>query len=139
MKDVYYTPKIEAFHQGFEFEVMEYDGSWEPEDDISMLGNIDSSLISDIEDLIFYKRVRVKYLSIEDIKGLGFKQQNSLTNERCVIYEKDDFVVCFFGYFNTVGVDLNLFVRVSKRNRIVFEGDVKNISELKRVLKQTDI
>ena len=130
----YYTPKIEEFHVGFEYEAMianeNYDGNgWMkliyPKD--PLIGEAISRKLN-MEDL------RVKYLDQEDIESLGFKYN---TQGIFPGFIKGDKKL----YFNTERV---LIVRPDSERatapqRIMFEGKIKNKSELKKVLQMIGV
>ena len=80
MEDKYYTPKIEEFHVGFEYEqheiINERDPHWKmmvkkmgfsKKEINQMFYNVD--LIGNLDQ----KRIRVKYLDSSDIESFGFK------------------------------------------------------------------
>jgi hypothetical protein len=118
----YYTPEIEEFHVGFEYEQV-MDAVWEKcEMHLLDLGRVNGRLSS----------LRVKHLDREDIKSLGFKHYNGL------IYRKGNYEILH-------NFNLRLKNSITVRERI---GDkwidlaifpAKNKSELKRILKQIGI
>lgn len=129
MKDKYYTPTIEEFHVGFEFEYRNStDKTWYKQ--IFNRG-IGFALNPTVEDC------RVKYLDKEDIESLGFKQTDKVNSS---VYNKEN-VTIWLGD-STKG----MFTAIKKVDRIrvvgiteLFCGDIKNKSELKRLLKQLNI
>ena len=138
----YYTPKIEEFHVGFEVQLLDpaYN-EW-----------IDFVVGSKFKDpgLWFFNsnKCRVKYLDIKDIESLGFMsidEPQALSLEDA--YERDGVVIRYSPPFSTYkGI-----VKIGYRNLIRdasgrydgfstnFKGELKNKSELKRVLKQIGI
>lgn len=133
MKNKYYTPKIEEFHVGFEYErkslsfekkftkgiiYAKFDnGIWD--------ANIDFELSMLLDGAFEY---RVKYLDKEDIESLELK---------CIIenqYIKDDI---------TLLIDSDYFIQIIKdhynEDAYLFQGTIKNKSELKKLLKQLGI
>lgn len=83
----YYTPTIEEFHVGFEFELLEYTheeptGGW----CWSIFGNLlinpqggmYSTNLFDVIEWIKDEDVRVKYLDREDIESLGYTLKEEL-------------------------------------------------------------
>ena len=140
----YYTPSIEEFHVGFEYEYT-YVGisDWVKGPQVSL----------DVPYNDIYTR-RVKYLDKEDIESLGFTHliagQKSKTgiiyNEECIVYEK--------GILSTVD-DYSTIIQLPNReyyhissninndgdrySENLFIGKIKNKSELKIILKQLGI
>lgn len=66
MENKYYTPTIEEFHIGFEYEWLDEEGNWNKE-------NTPTEITPDGYDEQEYG-LRVKYLNKEDIESLGFKK-----------------------------------------------------------------
>lgn len=128
----YYTPEIEEFHIGFEYEIFEdwdiyEEKTWHKQvfgkngDDPEGLGYVHSDNLE-----IF----RVKHIDREDCLSLGLKERIWCNGS---------------GYFYmgnyTIGIhSIHLFCTVSQddsgNNIMRFSGNLKNKSELKRVLQQ---
>ena len=136
MKDKYYTPEIEEFHVGFEYEssyLEDYD-TWKKEIiDTVDVGYFYSIYTGDAVPTEF----RVKYLDREDIESLGFYlQYPDLSSSPFInkdIY-KDNACI--------IDIRSNNIVSITKCNHpntstLVFK--IKNKSELKRLLKQLNI
>ena len=143
-EDNYYTPTIEEFHVGFEFEFSGFDGYWRPypfekqiifknkeESGINnglftlqWVGNIFSENTLDLS-----QRLRVKYLDKEDIESLGFEYTDSIGDYHN--FEKGDIHLTFLDY-TSVEIDIEGY-------DLWFRGKLKNKSELKRLLKQLNI
>jgi len=124
MKDKYYTPEIEEFHVGFEYEVKGLKG-W------------DKKIVSSSQDILEMEELmmrslnpyRVKYLDREDIESLGFKQTSNRNNFRhgdTLIYFRENKDELY-------PIDIKL-----KKETYRFLK-IKNKSELKRLLKQLGI
>jgi hypothetical protein len=140
----YYIPEIEEFHIGFEFES-------KPKDiDNAMymltifMGITDTPLV----DRLATYDVRVKYLDRSDIESLGFKE-----------YKEHDYYVFFLNSDKSIRISypkriemgklcIELYnedeidrctTLLTKRLGYLFQGDIKNKSELKRLLKQIEI
>ena len=132
----YYTPTIEEFHIGFECEKYHYNRDY---------GNLDLNLSGyekfvvrdkfdiplDKDSCTFY---RVKYLDSEDIESLGFKYYKKGWGSGSLIFRSNR------------GEGLELYFRddyplqISKANGLIlFEGFIKNKSELKKLLTQLGI
>ena len=152
----YYTPIIEEFHVGFEYE---YNSNTfeEPIWKLSTYDTLDfvSHSYDDCEfdssELLF---TRVKYLDKEDIESLGFEFKKS-TNSPSEPTHKHFFDVYMLGngiklsHYNwfTGAADTATVERRGVRieyitdptDRIMFRGTIKNRSELKTLLKQLGI
>jgi hypothetical protein len=123
MKDKYYTPEIEEFHIGFEYEV-----DWGPFKWKKAIYQDYMTADSMCDD------VRVKYLDKEDIESLGFIEDPDFTylhtfkrvRNNISIYTRN------WGVFSIVNED-------RMKNNIVFTGTIKNKSELKKLMKQLGI
>jgi len=141
--DKYYTPVIEEFHVGFEFESNTFSTSFavldfqDPTKDVvsestptwikETFGLHHFSIWNssyDFKMVLDDNRLRVKYLDKEDIESLGFKQ--TIKDQ----YYKDDFELL---------IDADLFIQIIKDNGFVFQGTIKNKSELIILLKQLGI
>ena len=88
----YYTPSIEEFHVGFEYEYRNHDGTVKNN---TVLNYWNKSTISDLNELSYVERglqtpnnTRVKYLDKDDIKSLGFCEAK-LKDSNNVVYLKD--------------------------------------------------
>lgn len=138
----YYIPTISEFHAGFEFEMNECDGlgNFDWNENIfcqtiqpNEISYIKKSILWDfmeLNDAIKNENVRVKYIDKEDCLSLGLELK---------VWDGGS------GYFKigayTIGIyGADLFCTVSQidyGNQIIrFSGDLKNKSELQRVLKQ---
>jgi len=128
MTDTYYTPEIEEFHVGFEYESMggleNINAEWHDE----VYSEEDS-----VKNLI--NTLRVKYLDQEDIESLGFEHIGALWFESA---ELD----CRIRKWK--GLQVDIYYPWSKNdgdhtsNCLVFRGKIKNKSELKKLLNQVN-
>ena len=126
----YYTPEIEEFYVGFEFEVYttqgtghhnEIDlssGKWKP---FKLRDYWD---LPEVRDSKFTNKtgIRVKYLDKEDIESLGFR------HFQLSKYNLDPYSL------ERIGIDNKICIRYFGES--IFYGKVKNISELRRLLIQ---
>jgi hypothetical protein len=128
----YYTPSIEEFHVGFEYESQNINtGEW-----IKYSSKTLSDLLLDFE----VEFTRVKYLDKEDIESLGFIYDNELK------FPKGKYKTTVVEYVNDIYC-LSTFdnheIMISEYCDGVFDklfiGTIKNKSELKRLLKQLGI
>jgi len=118
----YYTPKIEEFHVGFEYEEF-YNDDWHKKQ-----YQQDNFLNHDFECVFEkYYKTRVKYLDKKDIEDLGFKQVGNSYSKP--LFNKNN---------------LNLILDEDKReinfnniNNINFK--IKNKSELKNIFEMLGI
>lgn len=119
MENKYYTPTIEEFHVGFEYEYKYSDKGWtfkvyEPHFTINNV---------EVEEYC-----RVKHLDKEDIESLGFEQIEYDT------YKKENIYI-------ELNMEYKTFISAIKQGEssILFQGTIKNKSELKKLLKQLGI
>lgn len=133
----YYTPTIDEFHVGFEFQSENdntkewYSFNWE---------ETYSCLIEDLTQAIKDETIRVKYLDKEDIKRFNFcliHEESILLHEKpCSLYKKPvrhrgskaDCTLVYNKY--------NQWLLVIVDNQTVFTGIIKNKSELTKLFKQ---
>lgn len=136
MENKYYTPTIEEFHVGFEYEIYIIShprngkaSLWIPikiqeEDDLitdhntlSLQGNIDG------------KFCRVKHLDREDIESLGWKQEIKTRND----------LYFFDRYFLNFKDEITITDSYVLGTKELFNGKIKNKSELKKLMNQIGI
>lgn len=131
MENKYYTPEIEEFHVGFEFEQFE-NNNWQQ-----------TTLESDEAERFFVMLnayelkdfVRVKHLDREDIESLGWKlfKQGNVNFFTFRMFTNDDIQMHFsFGQPAKIGF--------STREGEEFSGlKIKNKSELRKLMQQLNI
>lgn len=129
MENKYYTPTKEEFHIGFEYSCLVYKGNvWR---DDMRFGEIDDTDTKEIVEDIELGRIRVKYLDVADIESLGFKC-NGDDLRFCGTRGEITVQQCTYSYCAR-----GLGVWITKGDVItLFSGEIKNKSELKKVLKQ---
>ena len=134
----YYTPSVEEFHIGFEFEHLNCEGrlvvgelvgscDWHKETcDADWLNIINDDYEHDEEEV---KRYRVKFLDREDIESFGFSIKSGVNNRG--------------KFYNSYGVNLyhrdedqKVIIGDKDLGSVIFNGNIKNKNEFKRVLKQ---
>ena len=150
-KSKYYTPTIEEFHVGFEYEVFE---DWDIEKEKTWHKQVYDILKSNPERLEYVggdmSKFRVKYLDKEDIESLGFEfnkeyYNNFFKEKYLVFFSKDmNITLSFYPNLKTVGTILY----DPSKSKIMYEKGIdiktincikiKNKSELKRLLKQLE-
>jgi hypothetical protein len=156
MENKYYTPEIEEFHVGFEYEIYgtyasnNIEGVWLPvvyeEDLVNLTDDSFTVNLSRFNYRIAKKTIRVKHLDQEDIESLGFiNYHNESVDDNIKTFHK--------AVHNTAirakGFDVNILLNVdtntvrifdiTKGKYQIFVGTIKNKSELKRVLKMLNI
>ena len=123
MKDKYYQPTKEEFYIGFEYEMQHVKSEeWIKE------------TVRDYKDIRYVELLpnkrRVKYLDKEDIEDLGFKQITDncynlpIGNEEFRLLFEDNILKIYLA---------------DKYSNMLFQGNVKNKSALKILLKQLNI
>lgn len=144
----YYTPSIEEFHPGFEYE---HQGCGKPENNYFRKTNLNKAVLGyrvieeDSENTMFalekcieHKQVRVKYLDKEDIQSLGWELRE--VDEDNLVYlwspcKKHSIIL----NLDTRKCIITMFDENERIDCTAFSGTLQNISELKRVLKQVGI
>lgn len=141
-KEKYYTPEIEEFHVGFEYESLQdpripnKDSSW---DKLS----IDSDF--DLKEFAYYYyhnntiELRVKYIDKEDIESLGWKFEGGKLRADFLDSFSLDLHTLDYKYDSqnlTIEYHPPIFYECAIYK---FQGTIKNKSELKRLMKQLNI
>jgi hypothetical protein len=141
----YYTPEIEEFHVGFEFEEEFNAPNWtklmKPPKDLYewVKLRLDTShSISIITSKIKKRRVRVKYLDQTDIESLGFEVYRDSFFKYKECYKKDNLLLAV-GPTNEISIVMETLNMFKEYPEILFIGKLKNKSELKRLLEQLNI
>ena len=140
----YYIPTIDEFHVGFEYErltprpIATESEFW---DELQMSINFLS--LDDIDDEIIENEIRVKYLDKDDIESFGFikndlNMQQIYTdffnmNKDCVKNK------CPYRLYIDYDSHLIMIKYPLSDGQILFNGTIKNKSELKTLLKQLGI
>jgi len=145
MNDKYYTPLIEEFHVGFEFEFSDYISS--PEESSEWYkGNFGSNTahIFDQESWEFHLKdqinkghVRVKYLDKEDIESLGFEQfeYNGYRIKKSKNFLNNHSELLDYNEYIELYINDNNKLEIIWQPKYLFNGEIKNKSELKKLLK----
>jgi len=139
----YYTPEISEFHIGFEYE-------WSTEMISSTLRtkpptewikkvfiNEEGFDLTFMKELhIKHKLIRVPYLSISDIKELGWIQ----TPAREHIFDKGDNQLHFDTLVTNLKEDLGIGITIySIGDSVIFQGYIKNKSTLIQILEMINV
>jgi hypothetical protein len=148
-KILYYTPSIEEFHNGFEFEILDwvenetYRG---PQWIKTVYPDFIIGFRTDhlrVEELL--KKIRVQYLNEESISSLGFEKSNIFCDS--FYLKKEGFFIelkAFFRYNMTSRENLVIIYKcvgdefLPSRKEQYFKGEIQNKSELSRILKMID-
>lgn len=129
MSSMYYTPELESFHVGFEYEIT---NGYEWIKETFTHEHFNTFLYNHLDNAITQEQVRVKYLDKNDIKSLGGVPSKA-SKEYFVFQGK--YRLCV----DTVTPNLISITNIEKQDRMMFIGYIKNKSELKVLLKQIGI
>jgi len=129
----YYIPNIEEFYIGFECEIEHITSAGSTTEYKKHIISENDNIKDLYESNDWYNTPRVKYLDQQDIESLGFTIE---TTSYGMQYKKNKTFIKFSydkkliieKYFIDIGI-----------NSVVFIGDIKNKSELKKLLKQLAI
>ena len=151
----YYTPTLEEFHVGFEYEI-----DFHPKRDVDNIDELngifdtklvktgkfekkvfDSTTTADPRDftnkywnfkyLVRNDLIRVKHLTKEDIESLGFKPDYDKAWGERMCFEND---YCALTY-----QEENNILQVVTRKDYIYKGLIKNKSELQKLMQQLNI
>jgi hypothetical protein len=132
----YYTPTIEEFHVGFEYEFLSFqDETWRKATVTVRDESVYAEHFTFIDTENHIDRRRVKYLDREDIESLGFTWQSE-GNGRMEFNLMGEFNT----YLTLIGKEVNIQVRYE--GGLVKDIDsltIKNKSELRKVLSMLGI
>lgn len=136
----YYTPELEEFHLGFQYQHKCFNG-WEDDTmpDFSEVKDSDGSMN---EWIPWYNNditnFRVKYLDKEDIESLGWEEE--ISAHFVLITDKGRyFLDCNFASHKfQISTDIQKYPN-EQTYPIKFNGKIKNKSELKKLMQQLDI
>jgi len=149
----YYTPEIEEFFHGFEYEVWE-NSAYTNESWIKKIFQFrdNNYIYKDTSFIIaeFEQRgddIRVKYLDQEDIESLGFTDKPTAVNQKFSYYKflKENQVCQITVYWDMNRTERENLIRIFRGTlhhypyTEIFRGNIKNKSELKKLLKQLNI
>ena len=122
----YYTPKMNEFYIGFEYEY-NINGEW---------ASVGYHPIDMVEyerfqsDLYDKNLIRVKYLDKKDIESFGFETEDG---GECYDLQIN------FDLYGLYPLDLEHEYKITKDNDTLFQGTIRNKSELKKLLQQLNI
>ena len=145
MYDKYYTPTIEEFHIGFEYELFldsaDIGFQWNKMD----MDTSELLPLSNIEELLERHKVRVKYLDIDDLNEIGFKHIGGKllrdVGQLFVFNNGRYFVHVNYTRFSdrcVLKIETSVFEN-SVRTLVVHSIGIKNKSELLKLMAQLNI
>lgn len=144
-KNKYYTPDIEEFHIGFQCQIFNGFSEWV---DIAIEKSHffnDLKFIEQFDNNSIKESFRVKYLGKEDIESLGWLYGGKSPEEYLGFNAKVDDTIYHLVirethvYINKAVPGERSDMGTSMRNSTLFNGRIKNKSELGRLMKQLDI
>jgi len=127
----YYTPSIPELHVGFEYEQLNHMNEWIP---MKIKG-----LYWIIDNLFIKERVRVKYLDREDIESFGFVIDKNASIDDRQNFEMHGKSFGTYGITKYEKVKSIIYRYDGSKEYTLFDGIIKNKSELKRLLSQLQI
>ncbi len=154
MKDKYYTPTKEEFHVGFEYEVFQKGEEYNPnfmylmapdtEDKWVKFTFPDPFLGYNLDRMFKTYNMRVKHFDKDDIEELGFEfEGGKLIKDVKDSFRYKGYILDYNYLINRLIVKIPNYIRDGSGNfdgfMILFNGYIKNKSELKRLLKQLNI
>ena len=164
----YYTPDIEEFNPWFPFEFYKSLPKWKEgqtsgctklsvgehtivpgertpwviADSYQDFDDYDASGLGEVESMLKEGKIRVKYLDKEDIESLGFVMKDE-DGFNSFLVKDGKYKICNMLKHNAC--NLNILKRKKQhyigesKYSVVFTGDIKNKSELKKILKQIGV
>lgn len=150
MDTKYYTPEIEEINVGFEYEWRERNTNdiWTPSKysigfDLFDCGSGEvpaSYVFNNMNDVENPIEIRVKYLDQQDIEELGWKLIVWHKNSGFFSYDKYTLEYSDNSIDNTILKNsLHITQNDEGSNIVLFQGYIKNKSELKKLMKQLNI
>ena len=152
MYDKYYTPAIEEFHIGFEYEENRY-GKIKYEEELSNFNtawykecyNFNSPYFDSVKEDILNGCIRVKYLDVDDLVQLGFEHiGGKLTSDVLQLFRYNNnryFVHLTYTRLSAacvIQIETSVFEN-SVRTLVVHSIGIKNKSELLKLMAQLNI
>jgi hypothetical protein len=127
MESKYYTPKIEEFFVGLEFEF------YNRHLDVWDLKSWEIEFVNKFHFSI--DKCRIKCLDQKDIESLGFEDLKFIADKhasdkvkKAIVFTNGNHMIQWYG-------EDGLSISLIDSKQIMFAGNIKNKSELKRVLK----
>lgn len=146
----YYTPSIEEFHNGFEFEILDWVDNENHKGPKWIKTTYPDFIIGfrtdhlRVEELL--KKIRVKYLDKDDFLDLGFKEYELDKNILFIEGKNRNFLIePFYNYRQDIRetfvqiFEYNIFNPYPSKERPLYRGDILNKSELKKLMIRLEI
>lgn len=136
--DKYYTPTIEEFHIGFEYEFRKENEDWYNNESDEVICDFKNDAPIVLREDIKNKRVRVKYLDREDIESLGWEPTVfcNYTMAKELAFQKQ-LKINYWIYLQTIDNITTIWTSHLFKN--LFHGQIKNKSELKKLMQQLNL
>jgi len=134
----YYTPTIEEFHVGFEFEFLNNQNEWIFSNDFSLdFADDDTDTVSEVERLLEVSKIRVKNLCREDIESENWELDSCVEKECFYIHKSSNLKngtirLVFREKEGSIEINCDKFGEC-------FYGILKNKSELQKLMIQLNI
>ena len=139
----YYTPKVEEFYVGFEYEIASIDDNWNIRSWNEKIFDLETNL-SLIRTHPNYQRVR--YLNNEDIKSFGLNHVGGKLNGTTLQKFKGKVEKGYYLHITSTKFSFGSVLRIetsvsknSEKTLVVHSVTIKNKSELKKLLTQLNI
>jgi hypothetical protein len=160
MESNYYTPTLEEFCVGFEYEVLEKAPVFDPnvmyfmpplKEDTWFRFKFPDPYVGWDAPKIFKREVRVKFLDKEDIESLGWsyfkKSYSKHLKEDCIVFnsEKYNCMLAYYPKTNRISVATldpsknETMLKTNWDDKQVNLISCKNKTELKKLLKQLEV
>lgn len=148
MENKYYTPSIEEFYIGFEYQILDED---ENEENLVYqwreVGAEEIWELEDAADILEHKdNIRIKYLDQSDLEELGFKYYTYFRDGGTSVFRTSnkEYELHFYRTNSILDIDPNKIKIIRHHDNPslkgqIFIGNIKNKSELKKLLKQLNI
>lgn len=144
LNNKYYIPEISEFHVGFECELFHQHSESEDHFDKEVYDELTSVWWNrTMDELIRNKEVRVKCLDSADIEECGFVlDETSVKYGSCLEFKKTTYIITINKLRDTpvtIARMVNSEYENNGNNYVLFKGNIRNKSELKRLMKQLGI
>jgi hypothetical protein len=140
----YYTPEVEEFHIGFEYEI----NTVYPEKHLDGYGFIKTAITKDnwplnMDCINLLDRVRVKLLDEEDILSLKWEKISNLQYQFPTNIQNQEIILFFQQINQYAAIHIKQTDPVTKlkatARETIFGGTIKNKSQLLTIMKMTTI
>lgn len=155
MDKKHYTPTIDEFRVGFEYEQLHLNDhpAWKGEPTTWNKEIVtEHDLFEDFQDCMENGLIRVKYLDMEDIESLGWTDFQHSVNDWYKWNKTVECPISFYTYqalllqhdipssgIRIIGYEYEHEMKEDKNGVNLFRGTIKNKSELKKLMTQLGI